>query len=43
MEREFDVIVVGAGGAGMTAAVAASRRHGLSTVVLESSPWFGGS
>ncbi|HJR88732.1 MAG TPA: FAD-dependent oxidoreductase, partial [Aeromicrobium sp.] len=43
MEPEFDVIVVGAGGAGMTAALAASRRHGLSTLVIEKSPYFGGS
>ncbi len=43
MEREFDVIVVGAGGAGMTAALAASRRHGLSTLLIEKSPHFGGS
>ena len=43
MEREFDVIVVGAGGAGMTAALAASRRHGLSTLLIEKSPYFGGS
>lgn len=43
MDREFDVVVVGAGGAGMTAALAASRRHGLTTLVVEKSPWFGGS
>jgi 3-oxosteroid 1-dehydrogenase len=41
--REFDVVVVGAGGAGMTAALAAAARHGLSTVVVEKSAWFGGS
>jgi 3-oxosteroid 1-dehydrogenase len=43
VEREFDVVVVGAGGAGMTAALAASRRHGLRTLLIEKSPWFGGS
>ena len=37
-----DVVVVGAGGAGMAAALAAAHR-GLGTVVLEKSPWFGGS
>jgi 3-oxosteroid 1-dehydrogenase len=43
VDREFDVIVVGAGGAGMTAALAAQRRHGLRTLLIEKSPWFGGS
>ncbi len=37
-----DVVVIGAGGAGMTAALAA-RTHGLDTVLLEKSPYFGGS
>src|SRR4051794_1220338 len=37
-----DVVVVGAGGAGMTAALAAHHR-GLDTLLIESSPWFGGS
>ncbi len=37
-----DVIVVGAGGAGMTAALAA-RKHGLDTVLIEKSGYFGGS
>src|ERR1700709_2354403 len=37
-----DVVVVGAGGAGMTAALAAHYR-GLDTLVIEKSPWFGGS
>ncbi len=40
---EADVVVVGAGGAGMAAALAAAARHGLSTVLLESSESFGGS
>jgi len=39
---EYDVVVVGAGGAGMTAALAAAHR-GLSTVLIEKSPYFGGS
>ena len=39
---EVDVVVVGAGGAGMTAALAA-RKRGLETVLLEKSAYFGGS
>src|SRR5215213_1197696 len=42
MEQTCDVIVVGAGGAGMTAALAAAQ-HGLDTVVIEKSAYFGGS
>ena len=42
MQEAYDVVVVGAGGAGMTAALAAAKQ-GLETVVLEKSPWFGGS
>ncbi|KQV74602.1 3-ketosteroid-delta-1-dehydrogenase [Aeromicrobium sp. Root344] len=42
MEQTCDVIVVGAGGAGMTAALAAAKR-GLDTVVIEKSAYFGGS
>ncbi len=42
LPREVDVVVVGAGGAGMTAALAAARR-GLETVLVEKSGWFGGS
>jgi 3-oxosteroid 1-dehydrogenase len=41
-DRTVDVVVVGAGGAGMAAALAAARR-GLETLVVEKSPWFGGS
>jgi 3-oxosteroid 1-dehydrogenase len=37
-----DVVVVGAGGAGMTAALAAAK-HGLDTVLIEKSAYFGGS
>ena len=42
LPAEVDVVVVGAGGAGMTAALAAARL-GLETVLVEKSPWFGGS
>jgi 3-oxosteroid 1-dehydrogenase len=42
LPREVDVVVVGAGGAGMTAALAAGRR-GLETVLVEKSGYFGGS
>ncbi|GCD89283.1 3-oxosteroid 1-dehydrogenase [Nocardioides sp. LS1] len=42
LPAEVDVVVVGAGGAGMTAALAAAS-HGLETVLLEKSAWFGGS
>ncbi|MEV7398143.1 3-oxosteroid 1-dehydrogenase [Aeromicrobium sp. NPDC092404] len=42
MEETCDVVVVGAGGAGMTAALAAAE-HGLETVLIEKSPYFGGS
>jgi len=42
MDRTFDVVVVGAGGAGMTAALAAADR-GLEVLLVEKSGWFGGS
>ncbi|HEY0904173.1 MAG TPA: 3-oxosteroid 1-dehydrogenase [Marmoricola sp.] len=38
----YDLVVVGAGGAGMTAALAAARR-GLDVVLVEKSGYFGGS
>jgi len=38
----FDVVVVGSGGAGMTAALTAAHR-GLSVAVTEKADWFGGS
>ncbi|MFV0493663.1 3-oxosteroid 1-dehydrogenase [Mycobacterium sp.] len=40
--QEYDVVVVGSGGAGMVAALAAAHR-GLSTVVIEKAPHYGGS
>lgn len=40
--QEYDVVVVGSGGAGMVAALAAAHR-GLSTLVIEKAPHFGGS
>ncbi|WP_395695532.1 3-oxosteroid 1-dehydrogenase [Nocardioides sp.] len=42
LPESVDVVVVGAGGAGMTAALAAAAR-GLETVVVEKSAYFGGS
>ncbi|WP_007517084.1 3-oxosteroid 1-dehydrogenase [Pseudofrankia saprophytica] len=39
---EYDVVVVGCGAAGMTAALRAAKR-GLSAVVIEKAPTFGGS
>ncbi|MFC6341328.1 3-oxosteroid 1-dehydrogenase [Nocardioides hankookensis] len=42
LPTEVDVVVVGAGGAGMTAALAAKAR-GLDTVLIEKSAYFGGS
>jgi 3-oxosteroid 1-dehydrogenase len=42
LPTEVDVVVVGAGGAGMTAALAAAKR-GLDTVLVEKSAYFGGS
>lgn len=42
LPESVDVVVVGAGGAGMTAALAAKMR-GLETVLIEKSSYFGGS
>src|SRR4051794_7067358 len=39
---EFDLVVVGSGAAGMTAALAAAH-NGLSTLVVEKAPAYGGS
>jgi 3-oxosteroid 1-dehydrogenase len=41
-DPEFDLVVVGSGAAGMTAALTAAL-HGLRTVVLEKTEYFGGS
>ncbi len=41
-ETEFDLVVVGSGAAGMTAALTAAAR-GLRTVVIEKTEYFGGS
>ena len=43
MKDEYDVVVVGAGGAGMSAALASAARHGLDTLLVEKSAYFGGS
>jgi 2-polyprenyl-6-methoxyphenol hydroxylase-like FAD-dependent oxidoreductase len=42
LPSEVDVVVVGAGGAGMCAALAAAKQ-GLETVLVERSAYFGGS
>src|ERR1700710_2215536 len=42
LKQAYDVVVVGAGGAGMTAALAAAHQ-GLDTVLVEKSSYFGGS
>src|SRR6478736_9808730 len=42
LPAEVDVVVIGAGAAGMSAALA-SADHGLDTVLLEKSAYFGGS
>ncbi len=42
MKASYDVVVVGAGGAGMTAALAAADQ-GLDTLLIERSAYFGGS
>ncbi|HET9876931.1 MAG TPA: 3-oxosteroid 1-dehydrogenase, partial [Mycobacterium sp.] len=41
-EQEYDVVVVGSGGAGMVAALAAAQQ-GLSTILIEKAPHYGGS
>ncbi len=41
-DREYDVVVVGSGAAGMTAALTAAH-HGLRAVIIEKAPHYGGS
>ncbi|TSD95655.1 3-oxosteroid 1-dehydrogenase [Skermania sp. ID1734] len=41
-DREYDIVVVGSGGAGLTAALTAAH-HGLSVVVVEKAAHYGGS
>ena len=41
-DREYDVVVVGSGAAGMTAALTAAH-HGLSAVIIEKAAHYGGS
>ncbi|BAU94362.1 fumarate reductase flavoprotein subunit [Corynebacterium suranareeae] len=42
MSKDFDVIVIGSGGAGLSAAISASE-HGADVVILEAEPSIGGS
>jgi len=42
VDAAYDVIVVGAGGAGMTAALSAAK-HGQKTLLIEKSSYFGGN
>ncbi|MDG3015189.1 3-oxosteroid 1-dehydrogenase [Speluncibacter jeojiensis] len=41
-DQEYDIVVVGSGGAGMTAALTAAH-HGLSAVIVEKAAHYGGS
>nr|WP_305093806.1 3-oxosteroid 1-dehydrogenase [Prescottella sp. R16] len=41
-KQEYDIVVVGSGGAGMTAALTAAQ-HGLSVVIVEKAAHYGGS
>ena len=41
-KHEYDIVVVGSGAGGMTAALTAAHK-GLSVVILEKAPHFGGS
>lgn len=41
-EQQYDIVIVGSGGAGMTAALAAAK-NGLRAVIIEKAPHYGGS